>query len=344
MPMKTSEFYFNLPHELIAQQPSDKRGESRLIVLNKQTGNLDHKMITDFPVLIEEGTLIVINDSRVRKARVYGFSETGGKVEFLLIKQRSPNSWETIVSKRKKQKAGKKFTFSGDLTGEITVLNETETVISFSKDIDDNWLEEYGHMPLPPYIKREDTKEDTDRYQTVYAENTGSVAAPTAGLHFTESILSELKIRNIEIVSVTLHVGLGTFIPVRADIVEEHKMHTEEYEISEDTAYKINKAKKEGRKILAVGTTSVRTIESAWTGSSAEGLINSGKGSTDIYIYPGYKFKVADQMLTNFHTPDSSLILLVSAFAGKEKIKKAYSEAIDKKYRFFSYGDAMFIR
>jgi len=252
--MKTSEFYFNLPKELIAQTPSEKRGESRLIVLNKQTGNLDHKMISDFPELIEEGTLIVLNNSRVRKARIYGFSKTGGRVEFLLIKQRSPNSWEAIVSKRKKQKTGKKFTFPGNVMGEITVHNDTETVISFSKDIDDDWLEEYGHMPLPPYIKREDTKEDTDRYQTVYAENTGSVAAPTAGLHFTEDILLELKKRNIQIVSVTLHVGLGTFIPVRTDIVEEHKMHSEEYEISEDTAFKINEAKKEGRKILAVGT------------------------------------------------------------------------------------------
>ena len=342
--MKTSEFYFNLPKELIAQTPADKRGESRLIVLDKQTGELDHKMITDFPQLIEEGTLIVVNNSRVRKARIYGTSLTGGKVEFLLIKQISPNSWETIVSKRKKQKVNKKFTFSGDLKGVITVHNENETVITFSKEIDDTWLDEYGHMPLPPYIKREDTKEDSDRYQTVYAENTGSVAAPTAGLHFTENILNELRKKNIDIVSVTLHVGLGTFIPVRTEIVEEHKMHTEEYEISELTAAKINKAKKEGRKILAVGTTSVRTIESAWEGSASDGHVKYGKGATDIYIYPGYEFKVVDQMLTNFHTPDSSLILLVSAFAGKENIKNAYSIAIDNKYRFFSYGDAMLIQ
>ena len=342
--MRTSEFYFNLPNELIAQTPSDKRGESRLIVLNKQSGSLDHKIITEFPDIVEEGTLIVVNNSRVRKARIYGVSKNGGKIEFLLIKQISPNSWETIVSKRKKQKKGKEYLFPGDLTGTITVYNETQTVISFSGSVDDSWLEKYGHVPLPPYIKRKDTKEDTDRYQTVYAENTGSVAAPTAGLHFTENILNELKERNIDMVSVTLHVGLGTFLPVRTQTVEEHKMHTEEYEISEKTAAKINQAKKEGRKILAVGTTSVRTIESAWKGSVAEGSLKPGKGSTDIYIYPGYEFKVVDQMLTNFHTPDSSLILLVSAFAGKENIKKAYLEAIAKKYRFFSYGDVMLIR
>jgi S-adenosylmethionine:tRNA ribosyltransferase-isomerase len=342
--MKTSEFYFNLPQELIAQTPSDKRGESRLLVLNKQTGNLDHKKITNLPDLIEEGTLIVVNNSRVRKARVYGISSTGGKVEFLLLKNINSESWETIVSKRKKQKVGKKFIFPGNVTGLITVHSETKTIISFSKKIDDIWLDEYGHMPLPPYIKREDTKEDSERYQTVYARNTGSVAAPTAGLHFTDSILEKLKEKNIEVVSVTLHVGLGTFIPVRTDTVEDHKMHTEEYEISEDTALKINKAKKEGRKILAVGTTSVRTIESAWEGSTDEGRIVSGKSSTNIYIYPGYKFKVVDQMLTNFHTPDSSLILLVSAFAGKEKINNAYEKAIEERYRFFSYGDAMLIK
>lgn len=341
--MKTSEFYFNLPNELIAQTPSEKRGESRLLVLDKKTGLLNHKMITDFPQLIEEGTLIVLNNSRVRKARIYGTSLTGGKVEFLLIKQISSDSWETMVSKRKKQRVNKEFNFSGDVKGVITELSENRTVIKFSREIDDPWLDTYGHMPLPPYIKREDTKEDSKRYQTVYAEITGSVAAPTAGLHFTDSILDELKAKNIEIVSVTLHVGLGTFLPVRTEIVEEHKMHTEEYEISEDTALKINKAKMEGRKILAVGTTSVRTLESAFEGLATDGLIKSGKGKTDIYIYPGYEFKVVDQMLTNFHTPDSSLILLVSAFAGKENIKKAYTEAINKKYRFFSYGDAMLI-
>lgn len=343
--MKTSEFYFNLPNELIAQTPAEKRGESGLLVLDKKTGLLNHKMITDFPQLIEEGTLLVLNNSRVRKARIYGISLTGGKVEFLLIKQISSNSWETIVSKRKKQRVNKKFNFSGDLEGVITVHSENSTsVITFSKEIDDSWLDEHGHMPLPPYIKREDTKEDSERYQTVYAEITGSVAAPTAGLHFTDTILDELKAKNIEIVSVTLHVGLGTFLPVRTEIVEEHKMHTEEYEISEDTALKINQAKMEGRKILAVGTTSVRTLESAIKGSATGGLIKSGKGKTDIYIYPGYEFKVVDQMLTNFHTPDSSLILLVSAFAGKDNIKNAYAEAIEKKYRFFSYGDAMLIQ
>ncbi len=342
--MKTKEFFFNLPKELIAQTPADKRGESRLISLNRETGKLAHKMISDFPNLIEDNTLIVVNNSRVRKARIYGTSQTGGKVEFLLIKQIDNNSWETIVSKRKKQRVGKEFTFPGDLKGKITVHNEDKTVICFSQLIDDVWLNEYGHMPLPPYIKRDDTKDDSYRYQTVYAKNTGSIAAPTAGLHFTENIIHRLRSRGIDLVSVTLHVGLGTFIPVRTENVEEHKMHREEYEISENTAFKINEAKKAGRKILAVGTTSLRTIESAWRDSPVKNTIIPGKSSTDIFIYPGFEFKVADQMLTNFHTPDSSLILLVSAFAGKENIKNAYAEAIKGKYRFFSYGDAMLIQ
>ncbi|MCD6396937.1 MAG: tRNA preQ1(34) S-adenosylmethionine ribosyltransferase-isomerase QueA [Spirochaetaceae bacterium] len=342
--MKTKEFYFNLPKELIAQTPADKRGESRLIVLNRETGSIDHKMITDFPNLIDDNTLIVVNNSRVRKARIYGTSQTGGKVEFLLIKQIDIDSWETIVSKRKKQRVGKEFIFPGGLKGKITVHNEDKTVICFSQLIDDVWLNEYGHMPLPPYIKREDTEDDSYRYQTVYAKNTGSIAAPTAGLHFTDNIIQRLKSRGIDLVSVTLHVGLGTFIPVRTENVEEHKMHREEYEISENTAFKINEAIKTGRKILAVGTTSIRTIESAWRDSPVKNTIIPGKSSTDIFIYPGFEFNVADQMLTNFHTPDSSLILLVSAFAGKENIKVAYAEAIKEKYRFFSYGDAMLIQ
>ncbi|MCK5200739.1 MAG: tRNA preQ1(34) S-adenosylmethionine ribosyltransferase-isomerase QueA, partial [Spirochaetales bacterium] len=317
--MKTSEFYFNLPNELIAQTPADKRGESRLLVMDKSTGQLDHKMITDFPDMVEDGTLIIVNNSRVRKARLYGTSDTGGKVEFLLIKQLNPHTWEAIVSKKKKQRVGKRFKFAGNVKGEITGITNDGAEVTFSEEIDDLWLDQNGHMPLPPYIRREDTEEDSDRYQTVYAKTTGSVAAPTAGLHFTDEILERLAERGIETASVTLHVGLGTFIPVRSEVVEEHTMHIEEYEISEDTACKINQAKKEGRKILAVGTTSVRTIESAWEGSSSDGFIKSGKGATDIYIYTGYEFKVVDQMLTNFHTPDSSLILLVSAFAGKER-------------------------
>ena len=248
--MKTSEFYFNLPDELIAQTPSDKRGESRLLVLDKQNGELDHKMITVFPELIEEGTLVVVNNSRVRKARIYGISDTGGKVEFLLIRKLDSRTWEALVSKRKKQRVGKGFIFPGYVRAVITVLGETVTEIRFDIEIDDNWLDEYGHMPLPPYIRREDTEDDSYRYQTVYAKTTGSVAAPTAGLHFTENILERLRKKNIELVSVTLHVGLGTFIPVRAENVEEHIMHKEEYEISKDTAFKINQAKKEGKRYL----------------------------------------------------------------------------------------------
>jgi S-adenosylmethionine:tRNA ribosyltransferase-isomerase len=341
--MKTSEFYFNLPNELIAQTPAIKRGESRLLALNKSTGELAHKMVTDFPDMIENGTLIIVNNSRVRKARLYGIADTGGKVEFLLIKHLDPHIWEAIVSKKKKQNVGKKLFFPGNVRAEISSITNAGVEVTFSEEIDDLWLDKYGHMPLPPYIKREDTENDSERYQTVYAKTTGSVAAPTAGLHFTDKILEKLAKRGIEIVSVTLHVGLGTFSPVRTETVEDHKMHREEYEISIKTADKITQAKKEGRKILAVGTTSVRTVESAWKRVNSAWEIESGKSSTEIYIYPGYNFKVVDQMLTNFHTPDSSLILLVSAFAGKENIKQAYSEAIKREYRFFSYGDAMLI-
>lgn len=338
--MKTREFYFNLPSELIAQKPSDRRGESRMLVLDKNTGKLEHRGINDFVNFVDKNTLIVVNNSKVRKARLFGFSETGGKVEFLLTKQVNSKEWLVMVSKKKKQYKGKIFSFPGKLSGEITGEEGELRKIRFSKSVDDLYLDVHGHIPLPPYIKREDTKEDWIRYQTVYARETGSTAAPTAGLHFTELILNQLKTKGIVIVPVTLHVGMGTFIPVRCEEVEEHNMHEEEYEIPPESARLINEAKRTGKKILAVGTTSVRTLESSWR----DGQIMSGKGSTDLFIYPGYTFKVVDQMLTNFHTPDSSLIILVSAFAGVEEIKNAYKTAIDLKYRFFSYGDAMFIR
>ncbi len=338
--MKTREFYFNLPSELIAQKPSDRRGESRMLVLDKNTGKLEHRGINDFVNFVDKNTLIVVNNSKVRKARLFGFSETGGKVEFLLTKQLNSKEWLVMVSKKKKQYKGKIFSFPGKLSGEITGEEGELRKIRFSKSVDDLYLDVHGHIPLPPYIKREDTKEDWIRYQTVYARETGSTAAPTAGLHFTELILNQLKTKGIVIVPVTLHVGMGTFIPVRCEEVEEHNMHKEEYEIPPESARLINEAKRTGKKILAVGTTSVRTLESSWR----DGQIMSGKGSTDLFIYPGYTFKVVDQMLTNFHTPDSSLIILVSAFAGIEEIKNAYKTAIDLKYRFFSYGDAMFIR
>ncbi len=337
--MKTSQFYFDLPQELIAQKPSDRRGESRLILLDKKSGAYKHSYMKNFPDFVDKDTLIVVNNSKVRKARLYGISETGGRVEFLLTKRKSPVEWAAVVSKKKKQKTGKKYSFPGGITGMIAGDEDDLKIVRFSAAVDDKYLDVNGHMPLPPYIKREDNEDDWNRYQTVYAEETGSTAAPTAGLHFTESIINKIKDKGIIITPVTLHVGLGTFIPVRTENVEDHSMHEEEYEISEESAELINRAKREGKKILAVGTTSTRTLESAWTGTE----VKAGRNSTDLFIYPGYRFNVVDQMLTNFHTPDSSLIILVSAFAGTENIKRAYREAVLRKYRFFSYGDAMFI-
>ncbi len=338
--MKTNQFSFDLPQRLIAQKPSDRRGESRLIVLNRSSGSYVHSSMKAFPDFVEKETLIVVNNSRVRKARLFGTSETGGRVEFLLVKKISDTKWTAMVTKKKKQRRGKKYIFPGGIAGEIAEDLGDLRSIQFSNTVDDVYLDSYGHIPLPPYIKREDTEEDWSRYQTIYAQKTGSTAAPTAGLHFTNAILDSIKEKGIRIVPVTLHVGMGTFIPVRAENVEDHKMHEEEYEISKETAEEINEAKKTGKKILAVGTTSTRTLESAWT---TEG-IKPGRGKTNLFIYPGYQFKVVDQMLTNFHTPDSSLIILVSAFAGTENIKRAYQEAVREEYRFFSYGDAMFIR
>ncbi len=338
--MKTSEFFFDLPRELIAQNPSEKRGASRLLVLNRTTGSLSHSMMKDFPDYVQDNTLVVVNNSKVRKARLYGKSETGGMVEFLLTKRIDDTTWLSIVSKKKKQHKGKKYIFPGNSRAVILEEEGDLRRIRFSRTVDDEYLDQYGHIPLPPYIKRKDTEKDWIRYQTIYAENPGSTAAPTAGLHFTEEILHSLQNKGVSVVPVTLHVGMGTFIPVRTENIEDHQMHEEEYEISSDSAEQINNAIREGKTILAVGTTSVRTLESAWK----EGKVLAGKRSTDIFIYPGYRFKVVNQMLTNFHTPDSSLIVLVSAFAGKEQIKTAYAEAIERRYRFFSYGDAMFIQ
>lgn len=338
--MKTKEFSFNLPAELIAQSPADKRGESRLLVLNRNAGNIQHRMMADFSRYIDKNTLIVINNSRVRKARLYGFSDNGGKVEFLLTKKINATEWLALVSKKKKQHKGKQYSFSGNIRGTVAAEEGGLRRISFSDTVDDRYLEKYGHIPLPPYIKRADTEDDWVRYQTVYAEKPGSAAAPTAGLHFTEYLLTRLKEKGVSITPVTLHVGMGTFIPVRSKNVEDHIMHEEEYEISEESAECINKAKRDNKNILAVGTTSVRTLESA----GKDGRVEPGRSSTNIFIYPGYTFKMVNQLLTNFHTPDSSLIMLVSAFAGSKNIKNAYKIAIEEQYRFFSYGDAMLIQ
>ena len=346
--MQTKEFYFDLPEELIAQKPSGVRGEDKLMLLNRETGAVSHYAMADLVDLVDEGTLMVFNNSRVRRSRCYAIKNASGREqEFLFLNQMTADgtTWNTMVKGAKKVKAGGEYTFSDGSIGTIIdnpADNGTEfRTICFPFNLDEAWFERNGHIPLPPYIRREDDDTDSERYQTVYAKETGSSAAPTAGLHFTEPLLEKLKAKGIELELVTLHVGLGTFLPVRSDNIEDHKMHEEWYTVNPETAAKINEAKKAGRKILAVGTTSVRTLESA---SDDDGMIQSGTRSTRIFMYPGYTFKVVDQMFTNFHTPESTLIMLVSAFAGKEHILSAYKQAVENKYRFFSYGDAMLIK
>jgi S-adenosylmethionine:tRNA ribosyltransferase-isomerase len=337
--MKTRDFSFNLPDERIAQNPPDKRGDSRLMVLDRLTGAIDHKQFRDLPSLIDPESVLVTNDSRVRKARVFGKSESGGTVEFLFTERIDETAWKAIVSKSKKQRAGKIFVFGDMVRGRIESEDGEIRIVRFDEAIGEDFFERFGHIPLPPYIKRKDETVDAERYQTVFSDSPGSAAAPTAGLHFTTELVTELETRGINVTSVTLHVGLGTFLPIRTENIEEHKMHSEEYFISDQSARIVNDAHDSGRKIIAVGTTVVRTLESA----SLEGAVRPGRGRTGLFIYPGYEFKAVDRMLTNFHTPGSSLLVLVSAFAGKSLIDKAYSEAIEKGYRFFSYGDAMLI-
>lgn len=346
--MLLKEFDFNLPEELIAQHPSGIRGQDKLMLLNRKTGETEHHNMSDLPDLILPGTLMIFNNSKVRRARCYGIKETTGREqEFMFLNQldSTGNTWNTMVKGAKKQKPGMRYTFPDGTTGTIIERQEntgTEfRALRFESPVTEEWFEKNGHIPLPPYIKREDTEEDSERYQNIYAKETGSAACPTAGLHFTEEMLSRLSEKGIERDFVTLHVGLGTFLPVREEKIEDHKMHEEAFTVSAATAEKINQAKKEGRPVLAVGTTSVRTLESA---CDENGIVKAGTSSTHIFMYPGYKFKVIDQMFTNFHTPESTLIMLVSAFAGREHILNAYRTAVENRYRFFSYGDAMFIR
>ena len=346
--MLLKEFDFNLPEELIAQHPSGIRGQDKLMLLNRKTGETEHHNMSDLPDLILPGTLMIFNNSKVRRARCYGIKETTGREqEFMFLNQldSTGNTWNTMVKGAKKQKPGMRYTFPDGTTGTIIEREEntgTEfRALRFESPVTEEWFEKNGHIPLPPYIKREDTEEDSERYQNIYAKETGSAACPTAGLHFTEEMLSRLSEKGIERDFVTLHVGLGTFLPVREEKIEDHKMHEETFTVSEATAEKINQAKKEGRPVLAVGTTSVRTLESA---CDENGIVKAGTSSTHIFMYPGYRFKVIDQMFTNFHTPESTLIMLVSAFAGREHILNAYRNAVENRYRFFSYGDAMFIR
>ena len=346
--MLTKDFYFDLPDSLIAQEPSEKRGEDRLLVLDKNSGEYKDMMMSDFPSLLPENSVLVVNNSKVRKARTYAESvETGGVVEFLFLGKNSNGSWKAMVTKSKRQKKGKRFVWK-DSEGKAYVYAVIEKEnddgtrdVRFDSDIDESFFQTLGHVPLPPYIKREDNWKDENRYQTIYAKKEGSVAAPTAGLHFTPEIMEKIKERDIKIYEVTLHVGAGTFLPVRSEEIENHHMHTESYEISPETAEELNKAKREGKTIVAVGTTSIRTLESA---SDENGVLTSLKGDTSIFIYPGYKFKFVDNLLTNFHTPESTLLMLVSALAGKDHILTSYRHAVEEKYRFFSYGDAMFIK
>lgn len=340
--MKTSDFYYDLPEELIAQDPLEDRSSSRLMVLDRESGNISHHIFKDIIDYLNPEDCLVINDTKVIPARLYGTKVgTDAKIEVLLLKRKENNIWETLVKPGKKAKIGTRISFGdGLLMGEVVdIVEEGNRLIQFSYDgIFEEILDKLGQMPLPPYITHQ--LKDKNRYQTVYAKHNGSAAAPTAGLHFTPELLEEIKAKGVNIAHVTLHVGLGTFRPVKVEDVTQHHMHSEFYVVEEDQAALINETKKKGGKIISVGTTSLRTLESA---SSEEGILKAGSGWTDIFIYPGYRFKIVDRLITNFHLPESTLIMLVSALAGKEHIMEAYEEAVKDKYRFFSFGDAMFI-
>ena len=343
MDMKTSDFYFDLPEELIAQDPLEDRTSSRLLVLNKESGQVEHHIFREIKEYLQPGDVLVLNNTKVIPARLLGIKEdTGAHVEVLLLKRHDKDVWETLVKPGKKCKPGARLSFGdGLLRAEVLdTVEEGNRLIRFEYEgIWEEVLDSLGEMPLPPYITHK--LQDKNRYQTVYAKYDGSAAAPTAGLHFTTDLLKELEEKGVEIVYVTLHVGLGTFRPVKVDNVLEHHMHSEFYQVSEETAEAINKAKREGRRVICVGTTSCRTVESA---SKEKGVIQAGEGNTEIFIYPGYEFKILDALITNFHLPESTLVMLVSALAGKEQVLYAYGEAIKERYRFFSFGDAMFIQ
>ncbi len=340
--MKTSDFYYDLPKKLIAQTPIEPRDSSRLLVLGRENGEIYHRRFYDIIDYLNPGDCLIANDSRVLPARIFGTKkETGASVEFLLLKQIKGNQWETLCKPGKKAKAGTKFVFgNGLMTAEVVeVKDDGNRIVDF--DCGENFfavLDKIGQMPLPPYITEK--LEDRERYQTVYSHELGSAAAPTAGLHFTNELMERIKEKGVKIAYVTLHVGLGTFRPVKVDDVTNHKMHSEHYEIPEQTAKIIRETKENGGRVIAVGTTSCRTLESVAT---EHGKVKACSGWTDIFIYPGYKFKVLDGLITNFHLPESTLIMLVSAFAGYDNIMNAYKTAVDEQYRFFSFGDAMCI-
>ena len=340
--MRKEDFYFDLPEELIAQDPLEDRSSSRLLVLDKSTGEVEHHVFRDVLDYLEEGDCLVINDTKVLPARLFGSRVgTDAKIEVLLLKRMENDTWETLVKPGKKAKIGTRISFGdGLLVGEVVdIVEEGNRLIKFEyQGIFEEILDQLGQMPLPPYITHQ--LEDKNRYQTVYAKHTGSAAAPTAGLHFTPELLQKIEEKGVKIARVTLHVGLGTFRPVKVDNILEHHMHSEFYQIDEEAADKINSTKDSGKKVICVGTTSCRTIESA---ADENGRLRATSGWTEIFIYPGYKFKILDNLITNFHLPESTLVMLVSALAGREHVLSAYQQAIDERYRFFSFGDAMMI-
>ena len=340
--MKTSDFYYDLPKELIAQDPLEDRSSSRLLVLHRKSGRVEHRAFTDIVEYLKPGDCLVRNNTKVIPARLYGTRvDTGATIELLLLKRMENDVWETLVKPGKKARQGAVISFGdGILTGEIIDVKEDgNRLIQFRYEgIFEEILDQLGQMPLPPYITH--TLKDKNRYQTVYAKYEGSAAAPTAGLHFTEELFRKLEEKGVLVANVTLHVGLGTFRPVKVDDVSKHHMHTEFYQVTKEEADKINKAKQAGGRIVCVGTTSCRTIESA---ADENGVLKPGQGDTDIFIYPGYSFKMMDVLITNFHLPESTLLMLVSALAGKEQVMRVYEEAVQERYRFFSFGDAMII-
>jgi S-adenosylmethionine:tRNA ribosyltransferase-isomerase len=340
--LKVKDFDFYLPEGLIAQHPLEKRDESRLMVVDKKNNHIEHKVFKDIVKYLKEGDCLVLNNTRVLPARLIGEKETtGSRMEFLLLKRISKNVWETLVKPGKRAKIGARFLFgNGELKAEVKEIGEEGSrIIEFEYEgIFEEVLDRLGQMPLPPYITEK--LEDKERYQTVYSKEVGSSAAPTAGLHFTEELLDTIKNKGVQIAFVTLHVGLGTFRPVKVESIEEHHMHSEYYTMSRETAEAINKVKENGGRIIAVGTTSCRTLE---TISDNSGKVREQSGWTDIFMYPGYKFKIVDALITNFHLPQSTLLMLVSAFSTREITMRAYDEAVKEKYRFFSFGDAMFL-
>ena len=341
--LKKSDFYFDLPQELIAQDPLEDRSSSRLLVLDKETGEMEHRVFHDIVEYLHEGDCLVLNNTKVIPARLMGTKkDTGATIEVLLLKRRENDIWETLVKPGKKAKPGTVITFGeGLLTGTVVdIVDEGNRLIQFSYEgIFEEVLDKLGEMPLPPYITHK--LQDKNRYQTVYAKYEGSAAAPTAGLHFTKELLAQVAEKGVKIAYVTLHVGLGTFRPVKEENVLEHHMHSEFYQVTPEAAKLINDTKAAGGRVICVGTTSCRTIESA---SDQNGVVQAGCGDTEIFIYPGYQFKVLDNLITNFHLPESTLIMLVSALAGREHVLHAYETAVEMKYRFFSFGDAMFIQ